>query len=180
MWLRKSWGRNPTYQGDFQTQWLQCYWHSRFSTPDGRNIHSGEACWVALIPYMQGGYFWQEKHTYWDNLDLKIPGMYSSNLNVIRYKLGWLETMYKECTWHIHLYQMFRLVVAGQNIETWYCIDFIDITVLARTAACMDNLVKETIEIPVHPNGFNRDMWFTISCSWNPAVNVLQWSRAIK
>jgi hypothetical protein len=51
-------------------------------------------------------------------------------------------------------------------------INFKDVTVLARTASCMDCLVKETIEIWLHPNNFNRDRGFPFSCSWNLATNV--------
>jgi hypothetical protein len=41
-------------------------------------------------------------------------------------------------------------------------INFKDTTELARTTGYMGHLVKETNEIQLHPNNFNRDMAFPL------------------
>jgi hypothetical protein len=40
----------------------------------------------------------------------------------------------------------------------------------------MDCLVKEAIEIRLHPNNFNRDGGFTLSRAWQPVTNMLKQS----
>jgi hypothetical protein len=40
----------------------------------------------------------------------------------------------------------------------------------------MDRLVKEAMEIHLHPNNFNRDGDFTLSWAWQPVTNMLKQS----
>jgi hypothetical protein len=54
------------------------------------------------------------------------------------------------------LYQPDRSVVAEHSIN------FKDIKILARMVGYMDHIVKEAIEIWLHPNNFNRDTGFTL------------------
>jgi hypothetical protein len=48
-------------------------------------------------------------------------------------------------------------------IEEVHCINFKDTRVLARTTGYMDQIVKEPIEIQLHPRKFKRDMRFNLS-----------------
>jgi hypothetical protein len=42
----------------------------------------------------------------------------------------------------------------------------------------MDRLVKEAIEIRLHPNSFNRDDGFNLSHTWHPIIKMLQLPRS--
>jgi hypothetical protein len=63
--------------------------------------------------------------------------------------------------------------VAEHSIEWGHQINCRDTEVLARTGY-MDQLVKEAIEIQLHPNNFNREEGFKLSHEWNPAIKILQ------
>jgi hypothetical protein len=41
----------------------------------------------------------------------------------------------------------------------------------------MDHLVKEAIEIRLHPDNFNRDDGFNLSHTWRPVIKMLQRPR---
>jgi hypothetical protein len=58
---------------------------------------------------------------------------------------------------HVHLCQPDKSAVAEHSIEAGHNIDF-NIMILA---GYMDHLVKEAIEICLHPSNFNRDGGFT-------------------
>jgi hypothetical protein len=53
--------------------------------------------------------------------------------------------------------------VAEHSIEAGHKIDFNNITILEKVTGFMDRLVKEAMEIHLHPNNFNRDGDFTLS-----------------
>jgi hypothetical protein len=44
----------------------------------------------------------------------------------------------------------------------------------------MDRLVKEAIEIRLHPDNFNRDNGFILSHAWHPLINQLHKARQVK
>jgi hypothetical protein len=60
--------------------------------------------------------------------------------------------------------------VAEYGIETRHKIGFSEATVLARSAGFMDRLIKEAVEIRLHPNNFNRDNGFMLSQEWYPSL----------
>jgi hypothetical protein len=43
----------------------------------------------------------------------------------------------------------------------------------------MERLVKEAIDIWLHPNNFNRDEGFTLSHPWHPVINIVTYSGSI-
>jgi hypothetical protein len=47
--------------------------------------------------------------------------------------------------------------VAEHSIEAGHNIDFNNITILEKVTGYMDCLVKEAIEIRLHPNNFSRN-----------------------
>jgi hypothetical protein len=53
--------------------------------------------------------------------------------------------------------------VAEHSIEAGHNIDFNNIAILEKVTEYMDLLVKEAIEICLHPNNFNRDGGFNLS-----------------
>jgi len=42
----------------------------------------------------------------------------------------------------------------------------------------MDRLVREAIEIQLHPDNFNRDDGFNLSHAWRPIIKMLQLLRS--
>jgi hypothetical protein len=64
--------------------------------------------------------------------------------------------------------------VAEHSIEAGHNIDFNNITILDKVTGYMDRIVKEAIEIRLHPNNFNRDRGFTLSRAWQPVTNMLK------
>ena len=69
----------------------------------------------------------------------------------------------KQHTGHFHLDQPVKSAVAEHIIDTGQSMKFNNICRLARVNGYMDHLVKEAIEIQVHPNNFNRDGVFMLS-----------------
>jgi hypothetical protein len=44
---------------------------------------------------------------------------------------------------------------------------------LSRTTTYKDRIVKEVIEIQLHPSNFNREAGFIFSRTWKPVTNTL-------
>jgi hypothetical protein len=42
----------------------------------------------------------------------------------------------------------------------------------------MDRLVREAIEIRLHPDNFNRDDGFNLTYAWRPIIRILQTSNS--
>jgi hypothetical protein len=74
-----------------------------------------------------------------------------------------LETRYKEHKRHVRLGQPDKSAVAEHGIEAGHNINFNNIMILEKVTGYMDHLVKEAIEICLHPNNFSGDGGFTLS-----------------
>jgi hypothetical protein len=48
---------------------------------------------------------------------------------------------------------------------------------LARTKGYMDRIIKEAIEIKLHPDNINRDGGFILSRAWQPAIHQIRTSQ---
>jgi hypothetical protein len=59
-------------------------------------------------------------------------------------------------------------------MELGHKIDFDEAIILARSAGYTGRMVKEAIEILLHPNNFNRDSGFLLSQAWHLLINVLK------
>jgi hypothetical protein len=66
--------------------------------------------------------------------------------------------------------------VAEHSIKAGHIINFKNTTILQIITGYMDRLVKEAIEIRLHPNNFNRDGGFPLSRAWQPVTNMLKQS----
>jgi len=69
-------------------------------------------------------------------------------------------------------------VRAEHLITTSHCINFDDTIKLGTATKYMDCLVKEAIEIWLHPDNFNRDDRFNLSHTWCPIIKMLQLPRS--
>jgi hypothetical protein len=103
-----------------------------------------------------------------DDLGLKaVPGTYCIQCEYGKVYIGQMghtiEMKCKQQTQHICQYQLYKSVVAEHRVEAGHCINFKVTIILARMASHMDHLVKEAIEIQLHPDTFNEDTTFTLS-----------------
>jgi hypothetical protein len=65
--------------------------------------------------------------------------------------------------------------VAEHSIKVGHRIDF-NISVLGKVMGYVDCVMKEALEIRLHPNNCNRDRGFTLSHAWYPVTNMLKQS----
>jgi hypothetical protein len=70
--------------------------------------------------------------------------------------------------------------VAEHSINLGHCIQLQDTSILAKKLRCMDRIIREAIEIKLHPNNMNREDGFSLSRSWKPLINNLrEWKQAL-
>jgi hypothetical protein len=55
--------------------------------------------------------------------------------------------------------------------------NFSSTSILDKATGYMDHMIKEAIEIRLHPRNFNRDRGFTLSETWYLVTNVLKQYR---
>jgi hypothetical protein len=84
-----------------------------------------------------------------------------------------IEARRKEHMRHFRLGQPEKSVVAQHAIETGHIIEFNNTTRLARTKGYMDRIVKEAIEIQIHPNNINKEGGYMLSRAWRPVLRYI-------
>jgi hypothetical protein len=88
-----------------------------------------------------------------------------------------IEARLKEHKRHVRLNQPEKSAVAEHSITTSHRINFDGTSKLRTATKYMDSLVKEAIEIWLHPDNFNRDDSFNLNHTWRPIINMLQLPR---
>jgi hypothetical protein len=105
-----------------------------------------------------------------DKLGLNITGVYCVPCECGKVYVGQtgrsIETRCKEHMRHIHLGQSEKFTMAEHRFDTGHNIDFKGIAILDKATGYMDHVIKEPIDIRLHPNNFNRDGGFTLSRPW--------------
>jgi hypothetical protein len=113
-----------------------------------------------------------------DNLGLRVAGIYCIPCECSKAYIGQagrtIEARRKEHMRHVRLQQPEKSTVAEQSIDTAHRIDFNDTSKLCTPTRYMDRLVKDAIEIRLHPNNFNTDEGFSVSHTWRPVINMLK------
>jgi hypothetical protein len=67
--------------------------------------------------------------------------------------------------------------VAKYRFETGHNIDFSNISILDKATGYMAHVMKEAIEIKIHPSNFNSNGGFTLSHSWYQVMNMMKQYR---
>jgi hypothetical protein len=79
----------------------------------------------------------------------------------------------KEHQRHIRLEYPDKLALAEHSIDQGHRIRFHNSSILAKKTRYMDRIVRETIEIELHPYNINREGGFCLSKSWKPLIGSL-------
>jgi hypothetical protein len=106
-----------------------------------------------------------------DNLGLRTPGVYRNPCECGKVYVGQtgrsVDTRLKE-------HQPDKSAVAEHSVDLRHRIQFHNTSMLATKTQYMDRIVRETIEIEVHPNNMDREVGFCLSKSWKPLICSLQ------
>jgi hypothetical protein len=109
-----------------------------------------------------------------DDPGLKIPGVYGIPCECGKTYIGQtnrtIETRRKEHMRHLRLGQPDKSAIAQHALETGHRVEFNNTCRLARTKGYMDRIIKDAIEIKLHPDNINRDGGHILSRAWKPAI----------
>jgi hypothetical protein len=71
-----------------------------------------------------------------------------------------MDIRLQEHQWHIRLEHPYKWVIAEHSIDQGQRIQFHNASILARNTRYMDRIVREAIEIDLHPYNMNRKVLF--------------------
>jgi hypothetical protein len=104
-----------------------------------------------------------------DHQGLRTPGVYMIPCECSRVYIGQkgisVYIRLKEHQRHIHLEHPDKLAIAEHSIDQGHHMQFHNSSILATNTRYMDHIVREAIEIELHPYNINREVGFYLSKS---------------
>jgi hypothetical protein len=91
--------------------------------------------------------------------------------------LHWdMDIRLKEHQWHIRLEHSDKSAIPEHSSDQGHCIQFHNSSILAKKIRYMDCIVREAIEIQLHPYNIKREGGFCLSNSWKSLIGSLKLS----